>query len=453
MRMSQPIEKVGTLDEFSLLRNIGHNGCTGEVMLGRSTDSDHCLALKIVKPRLKKDIECRKFDLKNEFELGRELAHPRIVQVFFFREEGTLSLEGKEEKVAYAGIEYAANGDITNCMLGTEQDLIRLSENAAKFYFRQFLEGYNHLASKDVAHRDIKPENLLVDSAFDLKIADLGFARKVSEAGEQGQVGTLKYMAPEVLMGGTYDPFKADVFSAGCAFFFFLTASKLFNFARSNDQWFDSFVKDPSKHFDLITQNYTLSTQAKDFLISMLEVEPSDRLSFEALLNHPFMNSEIDEKSARNELKNNIRESKNPIVVPSIDSIKHSARRSFHQGSISSSLNIKREEMTLPGSISVQTMFISDLIEVAVDQILEEQDKKETIKIEVDQRNVRIVIEDSDEVENTIVSLDVASTSEDTFSISLVKEAGDFFKVAKLKKQLFESFKKIRNTNHVGDQI
>ena len=61
----------------------------------------------------------------------------------------------------------------------------------------------NYLHRNNICHRDLKPENLLIDSNYDLKLADFGFATKAE--GTMGDFihytckGTLGYMAPEIL--------------------------------------------------------------------------------------------------------------------------------------------------------------------------------------------------------------------------------------------------------------
>lgn len=65
---------------------------------------------------------------------------------------------------------------------------------------------YSH--EHQVCHRDIKPENLLIGNNFDLKIADFGFAGPIQGRDGSGflytKLGTLNYMAPEVLANLPY---------------------------------------------------------------------------------------------------------------------------------------------------------------------------------------------------------------------------------------------------------
>jgi len=77
-----------------------------------------------------------------------------------------------------------------------------------------------------LVHRDIKPANLILDAKQGLKIVDFGIARLTQATEEltatQAALGTLSYMAPEVLNGQPADA-RADIYALGLSAFHLLT--------------------------------------------------------------------------------------------------------------------------------------------------------------------------------------------------------------------------------------
>ncbi|XP_063707413.1 G protein-coupled receptor kinase 2 [Culicoides brevitarsis] len=89
----------------------------------------------------------------------------------------------------------------------------------ACFYAAEVVCGLEHLHQQGIVYRDCKPENILLDDYGHVRISDLGLAVEIPE-GEmvRGRVGTVGYMAPEVIDNEKYS-FSPDWFSFGCLLF------------------------------------------------------------------------------------------------------------------------------------------------------------------------------------------------------------------------------------------
>ena len=79
------------------------------------------------------------------------------------------------------------------------------------------------MSQNKMAHRDLKPENILIKyknendkNEFIIKLSDYGEAKRLTMTRNvfTTNVGTLSYMAPEILNGESYD-LKCDLWSLG----------------------------------------------------------------------------------------------------------------------------------------------------------------------------------------------------------------------------------------------
>ncbi|CAD7926028.1 unnamed protein product [Amoebophrya sp. A120] len=114
----------------------------------------------------------------------------------------------------YIYLEYLSGGSIKQQLLdfGAFDDLL------TQKYCRQLLSGVAYLHAQTVIHRDLKTANLLLAQDGTLKIADFGCSKQLGSLFLEKSsliVGTLPYMAPDVLAGE--QPSSAiDIWSVGC---------------------------------------------------------------------------------------------------------------------------------------------------------------------------------------------------------------------------------------------
>ncbi|HEV7223439.1 MAG TPA: serine/threonine-protein kinase, partial [Pirellulales bacterium] len=106
----------------------------------------------------------------------------------------------------------------------------RLAPRQALAIVPQICEALQYAHDAGVVHRDIKPENILLDRQGQVKIADFGLAKLLSQApsdfsltGSRQAVGTPHYMAPEQIENPQLVDHRADIYALGVVFYEMLT--------------------------------------------------------------------------------------------------------------------------------------------------------------------------------------------------------------------------------------
>ncbi|MGD9722074.1 MAG: serine/threonine-protein kinase [Pirellulales bacterium] len=142
---------------------------------------------------------------------------------------------------------------------------------------RQAAQALDALHTAGWMHADVKPANLFISRSGHVTLIDLGFARAAGEAGsiaERPVLGTLNYMAPEVLYSSAGGDIRSDVYSLGVTLFEMLTgrlpfdADDVADLAAQHRQDLPSDVRSLAPH---------VPTRAARLVHQMLSKEPLRR--------------------------------------------------------------------------------------------------------------------------------------------------------------------------------
>lgn len=238
-------------------------GAFADVYSAIDRRSEEQVAIKVIRNKF---IEDRKY-ITREINVFNNCHHRNLVNLyhcFYF------------ESQIWMVMEFCDCGPLIQLI--PEMDF---SEPRIAFVTRQLLNGLCCLHNAGYIHRDIKSQNILVSLNGRVKLADFGLCIKI-EPGEttHGRVGTIHYMAPEIITRKNYDT-KVDIWSIGCLIYEMCLGGPPYVKCRSLKAVFNILTHGVPP---LAGQEW--SDEMHDFLSLCFQVDPKQRPSAAKLLKH-----------------------------------------------------------------------------------------------------------------------------------------------------------------------
>ncbi|XP_021618651.1 E3 ubiquitin-protein ligase UPL5 [Manihot esculenta] len=246
-------------------------GISGNVYKGYADGGFFFAVKKIrIKDKIKQEID----RIQQEVNLLCQLRHPNIVKYYGTEED---------KSGVYIFLELVSTGSLRQVYKS-----FKLKDSQVSYYTNQILEGLKYLHERKVVHRDIKCANILVDEKGCVKITDFGLA-KVTELVPllKSRHGTIDWIAPEVMKKDKEYGVEADIWSLGCTVLEMLTGNYPYSHVNDWDANLELEVEKGTLRNHL--PNYSLSENARDFIMKCLQVDPKKRPTASQLLNHLFV--------------------------------------------------------------------------------------------------------------------------------------------------------------------
>ena len=254
------------MESYHILECIGE-GSFGRVYKGRKKYTFDIVAMKFISKlgRTEKEL----MNLRSEIEIMRGLKHPNIITL----------LDSFDTENEVCVVTDFADGELFHIL----EDDQKLSEQVVHHIAHQLVSALWYLHSNRILHRDMKPQNILLSNGGYVKLCDFGFARAMSV--DTFMVTSIKgtplYMSPELVQEQPYDH-NADLWALGCILFELFAGEPPF-YTTNLFQLVNLITKNPVKWPSGMSPDF------QDFLCGLLDKNPSTRLTWPNILDHPFV--------------------------------------------------------------------------------------------------------------------------------------------------------------------
>ncbi|KAL3154733.1 hypothetical protein ABBQ38_011281 [Trebouxia sp. C0009 RCD-2024] len=293
--------KIGLEGQFQAVKLLGR-GAAADIWLFRDLKHGNQVAVKLFeRPLAQGAIHAVLREIKIQTEIGE--GHANLVDVH------QLLLTPTHLALC---MEYARGGSLTSYVADKWQHAdpsgLVMSEDEARYFFKQFISAISYCHRHRIAHRDMKLDNTLFDGQTPpfIKICDFGFARSWQDpelTRMSSRVGTPEYMSPELLHNGqdgtdqAYDPRSTDVWAAGVMLVVALCGAFPFDHTQHHhrsmeEAELDLWMQEVNQHWfqsEFIKANVNkLSPECRSLLDRIFDTDVKQRITVDGIMQHPW---------------------------------------------------------------------------------------------------------------------------------------------------------------------
>ncbi|KAI3963954.1 hypothetical protein MKW92_016870 [Papaver armeniacum] len=253
------------LPNYKLGKTLGF-GSFGKVKSADHVLTGHQVAIKILN---RERIKNSNMEDKDKIKILTLLRHPHIIRIYEV-------IETPSDICVV--MERGKSGELFDHIIQKG----RSQEDEARKFFQQIISGVEYCHKNMVVHRDLKPENVLLDSKYNVKIADFGLSNIMRDGHLlKTSCGSPNYAAPEVISGKPYAGPEVDIWSCGVTLYALLCESLPFD---------DTNIPNLFKKIQggIYTLPSHLSDGARDLILRMLVVDPMKRITIPEIRQHPW---------------------------------------------------------------------------------------------------------------------------------------------------------------------
>ncbi|KAL4506974.1 hypothetical protein ABPG72_001395 [Tetrahymena utriculariae] len=214
---------------YKLSNHILGSGAISEVYFAQNLSNQENVAIKIVK---REQFAEKKQNLyyQSELEIVKYLASMKYVQENICKIYEVIEYQDQY----FIIMEYCEAGNLLEYIMKQKQEDI--NKNLLDIAL-EIVKGVSYLHSNNIVHRDLKPENIYLSKKkvrthfnqyqeiFIFKVGDFGLSKFIN-SNKNSLVGTINYMAPEILEGNY--GLEIDIWSIGCILYELKTQKQFF---------------------------------------------------------------------------------------------------------------------------------------------------------------------------------------------------------------------------------